>query len=272
MSENIIHPTAIVDKQVTLGQRVQIGPGCVISGQVSLGDDVRLLQNVHVMGPVKIGARTMLYPGACVGFPPQDFKFTPGSITAGVEIGEDCILREHATVHAATKADIPTKVGNRVFMMVTSHVGHDCTIGNNVILANSSLVAGHCRIFDNVMMSGNTAMHQFARIGRLGFLSGNTGIARDLPPFCVCAERNIIKTINFVGMRRAGIDRTLITLVRKCFAEVFCRMMPRQEMIAELEIRAKDCPLIHEQAEFVATSKRGICLGREANAHHNDIE
>ena len=87
-----------------------------------------------------------MYPGAAVGFAPQDYKFKPGMDTAGVVIGDDCIIREGATVRAASKMEAPTTLGNKVFMMANSHVGHDGSVGNNVILVNGCLLAGHTRV------------------------------------------------------------------------------------------------------------------------------
>ena len=182
-------------------------------------------------------------------------------------IGEDCIIREHVTIHAATKPDIPTRIGNRAFMMVGSHVGHDGQVGNNVTMVNSALVAGHAQVADNVTMSGNTGVHQFTRVGRMVFITGNCGVSMDVPPFCVVAYRNTLFTVNLVGLRRSGVLREHITAVRDAFWHVFRKTLTRPEMLRELEARGKDCPLVQEQAEFVATAKRPICRGRlNANA------
>ena len=36
-----------------------------------------------------------------------------------------------------------TRVGDRCFFMVGSHVGHDCQVGNDVNLANNVVLGGH---------------------------------------------------------------------------------------------------------------------------------
>lgn len=256
-----IHPTAIVGPECELGPGVDIGPWCMLAGRVRLGAGVRLVASVQLQGPLEIGANTIIYPYACLGFPPQDFKFKIGDPTAGVRIGPDSIIREHATVHAATKADVPTTLGTRVFMMSCSHVGHDGRIGNNVILANSALVAGHGQIGDNVMMSGNTSLHQFTRVGRLAFISGQEGTSCDVPPFCVVGGRNTINTVNLVGMRRSGMAREHVTGVRDAFWHVLRRNLTKKETIAQLEERGRDCPPVAEMAAFVAESKRAIARG-----------
>jgi UDP-N-acetylglucosamine acyltransferase len=256
-----IHPSAIVDPDAVLAPGVDIGPWCVLSGAVRLGEGVRLVANVHIHGPAEIGANTILYPFACIGFPPQDFKFKLGDRTAGVKIGPDCIIRESVTIHAATSAEVPTTLGARVFMMACSHVGHDGRLGSNVIMANSALVAGHGQVGDNVMFSGNAAIHQFVRVGRLAFLTGNEGSSMDVPPFCTLGSRNTIHTVNLVGMRRSGMPREHVTAVREAFWHVLRRPIPRPEVVEMLRERGRDCPPVMEMAEFVAAAKRPIARG-----------
>ena len=36
-----------------------------------------------------------------------------------------------------------TRVGDKCFLMVGSHVAHDCQIGNNVVFANNIMLGGH---------------------------------------------------------------------------------------------------------------------------------
>lgn len=257
-----IHATASVDPAATLGKNVKIGPNCIIRGNVTLGDDVELIANVFIEGPTTIGARTILYPGACIGFPPQDYKFKLGMATAGVVIGEDCLIREHATVHAASKLDAPTRVGNKCFLMVNSHLGHDTVIGNNVVLVNSVLLAGHVQVGDNVTMGGGAAVHQFCRVGRLAMVSGLTAVSLDIPPFCICVERNDLVGLNAVGLRRNGVPREDITLLRKAFRTALATRLPRQDMLDVLAPMAAQSTFVNELREFVATTKRGIAPAR----------
>ncbi|MFG0244072.1 MAG: acyl-ACP--UDP-N-acetylglucosamine O-acyltransferase [Phycisphaerales bacterium JB054] len=256
-----IHPSAVVDPQAELAGDVQIGPLCVVSGPVRLAAGVRLVASVHIQGPVTIGAGTILYPGACIGFEPQDYKFTPGTPTAGVAIGEKCLVREHVTVHASTGTETPTTVGNGCFLMACTHVGHDCHVGNNVIMVNYAGLSGHCEVADNVTISGHVGVHQFVRIGRMAFFSGGVAVGMDVPPFCTVNERNRLGGINMVGMRRAGMDRAEISAVRKAFRECFRAPVPTGEMVEILEAGAADSPALAEMAAFVRETKRGICPG-----------
>lgn len=257
-----IHPTAEVSKEAQLADDVEIGPYCVIRGKVSLAAGVKLIGNVYLNGPVTIGERTTLYPFVCVGFEPQDVKFKPGMTTPGVVIGSDGLLREGATVHAASKPEgHPTTIGDRVFMMCHTHVAHDAILGNRVTMVNGAGVAGHSVVADDVTMGGNAVVHQFVRIGRMVMMSGDCAVSLDLPPFCTLSERNRIGGLNIVGLRRSGMPRDQITTLRGAFRDVLRRNMPRAEAVAILRERGATCPPVAELAEFIAASTRGITPG-----------
>lgn len=255
----VIHPTASISSQSQLADDVEIGPYCVLTGKVTLASGVKLIGNVYLNGPIEIGAGTTVYPFASLGFGGQDVKFTPGMPTPGVKIGENCIVRENATVHAATKMEHPTTLGNNVFMMCYSHVGHDARVGNNVVMVNSSACAGHVELGDNVILSGGSVVHQFVRVGRMAMFSGGTAVSADVPPFCIVTARQIIGGINRVGMRRGGVPRDHITRVDQAFRTALRGGLMRSEIIERLTEQGRDCSAVAEMATFVAASKRAIC-------------
>lgn len=253
-----IHPTAVIEGDVNFQGQADIGPLCVLRGPITLGDGVRLISSVNLMGPLTVGDRTIFYPGANIGMPPQDYKFAFGSPTPGVTIGEDCIIREGTTIHSATKPERPTILGNKVFMMVNSHVGHDARIDDEVILVNGALVAGHAHMGRKSTLSGNAALHQFGRIGRLAFVSGSVAATRDVPPFCLTASRERLTGLNDVGLRRSGMPRAEITLLREAFRKVFRVPMARPEMVSLLREYGQKSEAAGELADFISTSKRAI--------------
>src|SRR5262245_62268469 len=95
-----IHPTSIVERGAELGEGVDIGPFCTVGPKVKLGDGVRLVSHVTGAGNTWIGARTIAYPGAALGHPPQDLKLK-GEDTR-LSIGAGNVIREHVTTHVGT--------------------------------------------------------------------------------------------------------------------------------------------------------------------------
>ncbi|MGQ0626580.1 MAG: acyl-ACP--UDP-N-acetylglucosamine O-acyltransferase [Phycisphaerales bacterium] len=257
------HPTAIVDERAVLGDGCDIGPFCVISGEVTLGAGVRLMGSNYISGPTTIGDGCTLYPHCCIGFGPQDVKFKPGMTTPGVVIGKNGIFREHVTIHAASKPDGPTRLGDNVFMLANSHVGHDAVLGHNVTLINNVSIGGHASIGDNALFGGSCVVHQFCRVGRFAMIAGMAGISYDVPPFCTVNAINRIGGINRIGLRRNGFSREHITAVVRAYFDVLRDPKHREVMVTELRERAErsGCGPLREMAEFIAETKRGICAG-----------
>ncbi len=253
-----IHPTAILTGEITLADDVEIGPYCVLTGNITLGQGVKLIAHVNLQGPLTIGAGTRVYPNASLGFEAQDYKFTPGMPTGGVVIGERCLVRECVTVHAATKPDIPTRVGDGVFLMVNAHVGHDAIVCDEVILGNNSALAGHSEVHFKAMMTAGSMVHQFSRIGRQALISGCTIILGEVPPFCIAAERNMVVGLNLIGMRRSGMALEEINAVREAFRKVLRVNPPRGEMLEMLAERAKSSQAVTEMYDFIRTTKRPL--------------
>lgn len=257
-----IHPTAVIDPQAELADGVEIGPYAMLTGRVRLGPGVRVMAHAMLAGPLDIGSGTTIYPHATLGLPPQDFKFAPGSPTAGVVVGSDCIIREQSSIHAASNDHTPTRVGNRCFLMVNAHVGHDCRVGNDVIMVNNTALGGHAIVDDRANISGGAAVHQHTRVGRLAMASGGSVITSDIPPFFIHVGRATLAGVNHIGLRRNGFDSDAITQIRRAYRDCFRRPVPKDEMIAMLREQAKTCPPIGELADFVEQSARGVAIGR----------
>lgn len=255
-----IHPTAVISKECEFEEGVEIGPYCTLSGKIRLSKGVRLIGHAYLTGPLTIGEGTTVYPFSCIGFPGQDYKFKIGDPTAGVVIGKNCILRESSTVHAATKIEQPTRIGDNVMMMCGAHVGHDARLDNRAILVNGAALAGHSHVAESATISAYSALHQFGRVGRLAFVSASAALSTDVPPFCLVAHRNILTGLNLVGLRRAGVPREQITLLRSCYREVFRVHRPLPEMLEILRERAKDNAMIAEWRDFIETRRRPICM------------
>ncbi|HED53906.1 MAG TPA: acyl-ACP--UDP-N-acetylglucosamine O-acyltransferase [Phycisphaerales bacterium] len=253
-----VHPTAVLQGDIDLADDVEIGPYCVLTGPISLGAGVRLISHVNLQGPVRIGENTIVYPNASLGFEPQDYKFLPGSPTAGVVIGRDCLIREHVTVHAATNLEEPTRIGNHVFMMANSHAGHDASVQDDVILVNNVALAGHSQVHTKAILSAGAKVHQFARIGMMAMVSGGALATVDVMPYCMAVGRGSVVGLNLVGLRRSGMSADEINTIRRVYSKVLRHNPPRDELIQALAEHGKDSPAIQNMHDFVIGTKRTL--------------
>jgi len=217
----MIDPTARIEPGAKVGRNVSIGPYCIIGPDVTIGDGCRLLAHVHLAGHTTIGARTVIYPFASLGTPPQSVKYKGGPTRLAV--GTDCDIRESVTMSTGTEdGGGITVVGDRCFFMAGSHVGHDCRVGSDVTFANNAVLGGHVSIGDRAFLGGQAAVHQFVRVGEGAMIGGLSGITRDVIPFGFAfGPKAELVGLNMVGVKRRGHGRADMHRLRQCYRALF---------------------------------------------------
>jgi UDP-N-acetylglucosamine acyltransferase len=200
---------------------VTIGPYCIIGPHVVVSDEVRLVAHVHLSGHTSVGPRTVIYPFASLGTPPQSVKYKGGPTR--LVVGADCDIRENVTMNIGTEDDRGiTQIGDRCFLMAGAHIAHDCTVGNDVTFANNVALGGHVSVGDNVVFGGQAAVRQFVRIGEGAMIVGLSGVRADIVPYAMAQGplANLIG-LNVVGLRRQGCSKADIHVIRRAYQTMF---------------------------------------------------
>lgn len=247
-----IHPMAHVENGATIGENVLVGPFCHVGAHVVLGDNVELLTHVVVTGRTTIGKGTKIFPMAVIGGDPQSVHH--GGEETTLLIGDNCTIREGVTMNTGTAdAGGTTVVGNNNLFLANSHVAHDCRIGDNVIMSNNVMLAGHVTVEDRVILGGGSAVHQFTRIGRQAFIGGLSAVSYDVIPYGMLnGNPGILGGLNVVGMTRAGIDRSVIHVVRRAFKQIFEGTGSARTNAAAIRGDYADCKEVIEILDFIA--------------------
>ena len=259
MSEQLIHPTAIISRNAQLAADVRVGPfaiigdGCVLADGCQVGPHAVLERNVRLAKNVKVGV------GSVLGGDPQDLKFKGEETT--VEVGEGTVIREYATINRGTAESLKTTVGKGCFIMSYVHLAHDCHVGDGVIISNTTQLAGHVTIEDKAILSGQIGVHQFALIGRYSFVGGCSRVAKDVPPY-VKAVGNPVKLygLNTVGLQRNGFPEDVIRELKRAY-----RLFFKSELnVSQAKERAandlKKIPEVEEFLRFFERSDRGVVI------------
>jgi len=255
----MIDPTARISPTATIADDAEIGPNVRVGDHSSVGGGTRIMDNA-VVGPwTTIGRNNTIHFGAIVGHDPQDVGYKGEESYA--EIGNDNIIREYATIHRGNRAGTKTVVGDGNFIMIQSHVAHNCEIGNHIILAGGALLAGHVVVEDRAVISGNCVVHQFCHIGRFAMMRGLSRTSRDVPPYCIMDETHTVKTLNIVGLRRNGFDASRIRAVKNAFMILFRSGLNMQNAMDEVESESDVTDDVRYLLDFIRNSKRGICFG-----------
>jgi UDP-N-acetylglucosamine acyltransferase len=258
-----VHETALVDPAARIGEGVRIGPYCVVGPGVELAEGVELLSHVAVAGRTRIGPRTRVWPFASLGHQPQDLKYRGEKSI--LEIGADCMIREHVTANPGTEGGgMATRIGDGCLLMVGAHVGHDCRIGDGVIMANNATLAGHVEIGECAFLGGLSAVHQFVRIGAHAMVGGMSGVEKDVIPFgSVIGNRAELGGLNIIGLKRRGFRRETIHALRAAYREIFHGEGSLAERAAAAGRAHEGEPAVQRVVAFIlADSSRSFCTPR----------
>jgi len=255
----MIHLTAIVDSGAKIGANVEVGPHTLIGGEVTIGENTSIGANAVIESGVIIGHGNRIGHGTIIGSAPQDVRFSE-RIRSRVEIGNDNLIREYCTIHRGTTEGSATKIGDENFLMVGVHVGHNCNVGNNVIIANNVLLAGNVEILDQAFVGGGTTFHQNMRVGRLVMVQGSSAFGKDLPPFTLAAERNLVFGLNIIGLRRNKFSAAQRDEIKRAFKLLYLSGLNTQQAL-EKSRETEWTEVGREFFDFVATAitKRGVC-------------
>jgi UDP-N-acetylglucosamine acyltransferase len=135
----VIHPSAQVHPSARLAPDVEVGAFAIIEAGATLGAGCQIAAHAIVKARAELGAGVRVDHFAVVGGDPQDLSFDP-TTDSGTYVGDRTVIRESATIHAATADGDVTRVGSDCLIMAYAHVAHDCQVGNRVIMANVATV------------------------------------------------------------------------------------------------------------------------------------
>lgn len=162
---NDVHPTAIIDGEVELGQGNVIGPFC------------------HLRGPLLIGDDNVLTSHVCVGLPGQDTREPRYDDShKRVVIGDRNILREFTSVQKGCYEQ-ETRIGNDVFLMQGVHVPHDAHLEDNVVLTPLVALAGLVRVLEGANLALGSGLLQRLVVGQYSIVAAGAVVRRHVRPF-----------------------------------------------------------------------------------------
>ena len=253
-------PLAFIHTNSKIARNVVIEPFVTIEKDVEIGSGTWIGSNVTIMEGARIGKNCRIFPGAVISAIPQDLKFEgEKSLTI---IGDDCTIRECATVNRGTSASGKTIVGNNCLIMAYAHIAHDCVIGNNCVIVNSVALGGHVTIGDYAIIGGLSAIHQFVSVGKHAMVSGGSLVRKDVPPYTKAAREPLsFVGINSIGLRRRGFSDDKIKDIQAIFRILFQNNNNNTQALLKIETEINASPERDEIISFVQNSGRGIMKG-----------
>lgn len=150
-----IHPSAVVDSSVSIGENVTIGANAVVESGVSLADGVSIGAGCFIGIGAQLGANTAVWANV--------------SIYHGVVIGKNCLIQAN-TVIGSDGFGYANDKGNwvKIPQLGSVIIGDNVEIGasttidrgalGNTIIKNGVILDNQIQIAHNVVIGENTAM------------------------------------------------------------------------------------------------------------------
>jgi UDP-N-acetylglucosamine acyltransferase len=253
-----IHSSAVIDRRATIGKNNEIGPYVVIDGPVVIGDNNTIGPSTIITGHTAIGDSNKISGHVYIGNLPQDLTFK--GVTSFVKIGNGNILREFTNIHCGTKEKSSTIIGDNNYLMVGTHIAHNCKLGNSVIMVNGASLGGYVEVNDHAFLSAYVIIHQFVHVGSYCICGILTKIVKDVPPYMmVDGNPSLVRGVNVVGLKRKGFDANRRERIRTAYKILYRNDYSLPHALKELK-KMNDNEDIQVLIDFIENSKRGILL------------
>jgi UDP-N-acetylglucosamine acyltransferase len=251
-----IHPLAVVSPKAELGQNVEIGPFAIVEDDVRIGDGTVVASHAVIKQGTVLGPGNQIFEAAVLGGLPQYLKMPPQ--LGGLVIGANNVIRENVTIHRAVTPNHNTTIGSGVFLMGTTHVGHDCQVSDHVIMAQGAVLGGHVTVGERAFVSGLVAVHQFCRIGKLSMCGGLARIVQDVPPYVMIdGTSHRVVGLNRVGLKRNGFTPADFLQLKAAYRLIFRSGLRWVEVLEKLKTEFASGPAAIYN-EFFAGGTRGF--------------
>jgi len=196
------HPTAVLGKDVKLGNGVSLGPHVVVEDNVEIGDktvicagafigygtrigpDTLIYPNVTIREKTVIGSRVIIHSGTVIGSDGFGFEVVNGVhekipqigivvIEDDVEIGA-CVTIDRARF-GKTVIGRGTKIDNLV------QVAHNVVIGDNSIIVAQAGISGSSALGKNVILAGQSGIVGHIELGDNVIVGAQAGVTKSVP-------------------------------------------------------------------------------------------
>ena len=196
-----VHPSAIVDPSVQLGERVSIQPHAVIEAGAKIGDGTIIGAGTYighetVIGPAcliyprvtirertRIGSGVIIHGGAVIGADGFGFEVVDGrqekiQQLGIVQIDDDVEIGANTTIDRARFGRTWIQEGAKIDNLV--QVAHNVVIGKNTVIAAQTGIAGSVRIGQRVLIGGQAGIIGHIEIGDNTAIGAQSGISKNI--------------------------------------------------------------------------------------------
>lgn len=164
----IIHPEAII------GKNVSIGSYCVI-GKCSIGDNSIIHSHTYIGDNVILGCNVEIFNGSVIGKEPKASGNIERTIKYNkhISIGSGTSICPHAIIYYDVIIGMNTLIGDGASIREQCEIGNNCIISRYVTLNYNVTISNNVKIMDLSHITGNTVIEDNV------FISALVGTAND---------------------------------------------------------------------------------------------
>lgn len=197
-----VHPSALVGREVRMGERVSIGPYAIVGDGVTLGDDVvigaqcivgdgveigdatQLFPSVTLYSGTRIGRRVRVHAGARLGCDGFGYVFRDGAHqkmphVGRCVVGDDVEIGANTTIDRGSIDDTVIGAGTKIDNLV--HIAHNVRIGRGCLIMAQVGIAGSVHVGDGCILAGQVGISGHHTIGDGVRLAAQAGVFGDIP-------------------------------------------------------------------------------------------
>ena len=178
-SQTDIHPTAVLEPDVAVGEGTRIGAGCYIGSGSKLGRNCLLHARVVVYANVEIGDNVIIHSGAVVGSDgfgfvkdgKENIKFPQ---TGRVVIENDVEIGANTCIDRGSLETTIIRRGAKLDNLI--QIAHNVEIGENTLIAAQTGISGSSTVGPDSVIGGQVGIGEHARLDANTIIGGQGGV------------------------------------------------------------------------------------------------
>ena len=196
-----VHPTAVIGREVVIGENVSIQPyvviedgariggNCVLGAhtyighEASLGADCQLAPRVTVGARCVLGSRVIVHSGTVLGSDGFGFEFNAGRHikipqTGIVQIDDDVEIGANVTIDRARFGRTWVQEGTKIDNLV--QIAHNVVIGRHCLIVSQAGISGSTRLGNYVTLAGQVGVVGHIEIGDQAIVAAQSGVSKSV--------------------------------------------------------------------------------------------
>lgn len=258
----MISTLAYVDSTAVVGNNVTIHPFAVIEAGVKVGDDCEIMSHVTLKEGVSMGKNNRIYEGVIIGASSQDPLFK-GEKTE-VKIGDNNVIRENTVISRGVTADNCTLIGNNNNILSGARLSHDVHIGNHCTIGKGSIITGNCILDDYALVSSGVLMNKFCHVGCHSLTLGGSVIFKNIPPYVrIGGYPAAYQGINTTVLHKQGLTDLEISNIAKAYRILYNSQVSIHDAVQQIKVQVTLNDHIKNIITFLENANLGV-VGKES--------